>query len=167
MTDKISLFPTDYFKDVIKKVNLFNLPTVIWLVLMYYLLLNWFMNLCEYIIKQNNIQPIIQIPTVIYNYNNQILTYLNEWIPFVFLFGIGMAVAAFFTIIVVNQFTHYISFRVNAAYGFLVFKWATFICITYWAYKYLWLWFPISTILLSLLVAVYFSIKDKKKLAFF
>lgn len=154
-----------FFSDKLKKLNLYILPQFIWLIELYYLLLNSLIQIVDKtkFYAEFNLKPISHyIPEVVAEKNLLIMKYLNEWNTFIFLFSFGMLICGILLtllrgISVVKNYN--IIFR-HSSYGMDVFLWIFLIAVTFWFYEKLNYWFPFIIIIPYLWTKIWEKIKE-------
>ncbi|MFD6207331.1 hypothetical protein [Peribacillus sp. NPDC060253] len=124
----------------LKQLNLYLIPSYLWLFLLYYLIINSLITFFEYM---GDFGPIIKkIPKELLSYNNIIMRYLDMWVPLFGFFGLVIFIAG--VIVALIQFLPYIGnykMTIHGAYGISLGIWFIIIWATYKSYVFLDLWF--------------------------
>ncbi|MED4634996.1 hypothetical protein P9443_19170 [Peribacillus frigoritolerans] len=141
----------------LRRLNLYVLPQYLWLILLYYLMINSFIILFE------NIEDfrifIKNIPEVFLNYNNIVMRYIDMWVPFLIFLGFILILSG--VIIKTIQVLPYIEnfqITIHGPFGIYLGIWMLIISCTYKSYIILGSWF------LLLLPAIYCIAEVIKKL---
>ena len=148
-----------YFKNGAKKLNLYTMLQVMWILELYYLGANEiyeFLVENPQIIKGFNIDTIC-LPKEIAIYNNLIKEYFSSWSSFVIFFAIAMIICGVcFTFIrLIPVLRDYRLIYVYSSYGAVVGTWLILIYFTYYLYLKIGIIFMIIPIFISMgLIAI-------------
>lgn len=134
-----------------KGVNVYHLLHYVWLIEIYYLILN---SLSIFIIQVPEIKELADIiPPIINKYNGIIMNSLQSWSPFILLLSVGLFVASFFV-----SMSKHILFTKNSGVifyhadaGLFFSKWLFIIALTYYVYTWTGKFLPLIMIILVLL----------------
>lgn len=140
-----------YFTEHLKKLNLFILPQIIWLLELYFLMLNALLKAYD---NFNFPEITTSLPTLIVEYNKMILKLMDEWIPFVGILGVGLLLSSFFIchICVISKIGQYNIIRRYSSYGMFIFGWFILIFLTHFIYNWLQSLFPLAFVFLIVIV---------------
>lgn len=149
---------TRQIANQLKKLNFYTFPQYLWLVLIYYLMINCIVNFSfsAEIVKSTD------IPKQILVYNDKIMLVIEHWVPFVELLS-GAVFISGMLIAFVRYLPFFESQRVarDAAYGFYVGIWLFIFVYTYKLYSYLGDFFPFSVIIIFILIELWNKLKTR------
>ncbi|GAB1807647.1 hypothetical protein [Priestia megaterium] len=131
----------------IKKFNLYALPQFLWLVLLYYLMINVFFQYFQILFKED-----VSIPFKVIDFNNLIIDTIDKWLPFTWLLGIAFFLSGIL-ISLIKFFPYVESHKVSdhGDYGIFLGVWILLIASTYSLYNILGLYFPIAVPLVPII----------------
>jgi hypothetical protein len=166
VTKEVSSHGRKFLEERLKLLNPYILPQMIWLVELYYLLLNSIYNLGLKLLPE--VIPTLHIPKEITKYNTLILNYFDDWHNFSILLGVGFLLAGFIMWFVTHLpiVGDYRKIFSNATYGLHVFHWFLLIGITYKLYIILKLFFPLVPVICLILSQLIISLIDFVKFKF-
>lgn len=149
-----------YVTERIKLLNPFTLPQLIWMVELYYLMLNSLLLIIE---KEPNIKTIISgFPKEFFMYNKLINQYLLEWSTPVAFLGVGLLFSGII-ISMVNKFPYVSDFKIvntYSNYGVSACVWMILIWLTYRLFLLFSAWFPIVIVVLFYIFIVWEQAKE-------
>lgn len=143
-----------------KGINLYHLLHYVWLIELYFLMLNSLSLFITPFLEQNEITELI--PSIIHKYNADTITLLQLWSPFILFMGVGMFVSSIFV-----SMSKYIPFTKNSGVvlshadaGIFFSKWLLIIALTYYVYTWTGEFLPLVMILLVLLTQAFNKIRE-------
>ncbi|MYL57385.1 hypothetical protein GLW20_07685 [Virgibacillus halodenitrificans] len=148
----------------LQKLNIYIIPQYLWLILLYYLMINTFYNLLIKF-KENNPEIKIDFPDEFKSLNETILNTLSDWsIFFLFLsialFFSGISIAFIYYLPVIRK---NIKLAVTGSIGIELGLWLLLITVTYFLFKSL-SWFFLFVIPLLSLITIYWDKNLKHRL---
>lgn len=75
----------------ISKLNIFLIPQYLWLLLLYYLMINLFYDFLINNLEEKNVIPLI--PNEVLKLNEKIMTTIDSWLPFLFFIAISLFIS--------------------------------------------------------------------------
>lgn len=148
----------EFMKKIIGDLNKFTLLQLVWIISIYYFVLN---SICKYLSKLDETTKLPNIDFIL-KYNKQVLKFLNDyeytWII--------LTILLFYTAIIVvlvscTIFENYTFIRTCSIYGGDLSAWSTIIYITYKLYMCTGIYYSIILILIS--YTVYWSKEHKQR----
>ncbi|KNZ68289.1 hypothetical protein Tfer_3156 [Thermincola ferriacetica] len=132
----------------VKMLNLFTVPQAIWLIELYYLMLNSFLLFLKSISGLDNI--ISHFPKQIFHFNSLILGYFQDWSSFVFFLSVGLFLSGII-ISMVTTFPYISNYKmviIYSGYGVTASIWLFLIWLTYKVFNYSYTLYPLIIIFL-------------------
>ncbi|MGZ0879049.1 hypothetical protein ACWZQY_024085 [Priestia megaterium] len=147
----------------VKKFNLYVLPQFLWLVLLYYLMINVFFQYFQVLFKED-----VSIPFKVIDFNNLIIDTIDKWLPFTWLLGIAFFLSGIF-ISLIKFFPYVESHKVSdyGDYGIFLGVWILLIASTYSLYNILGLYFPIAVPLVPIIKYLWDKVWEKLNKKYF
>lgn len=141
----------------LRKLNIYILPQYLWLILLYYLMINTFYDLFIKF-KNNNPEITIDFPEEIKSLNENILNTLNEWSMFFLflsfaLFFSGIIIASIYYLPVIRK---NIKLAVTGSIGIELGLWLLLITVTYFLFNTL-SWFFLFVLPIFALITSYWE----------
>lgn len=126
-----------FFNKQIKNINLFTVFQVIWVIEVYYLMINSLLNLMRFLQTSTLYNILNEIPDKALEYNNLIIQYFDEWSFFAILLGIACFISGGIIggIKYLPKIGDYTIIKVYADYGLYSGGWLLLIGSTYLLYN--------------------------------
>lgn len=142
--------------NILKKLNMFTVFQVGWLIEIYYLGLNALLN--SEVAKE--MFPDFELPYIAEKYNSLILDYFSKWENFIFVLAIGMFVCGFTFCILkaIPGISNYNIINMYSEYGGYAGAWLMLIYASYWLYS------KLGALSLFVPMVIYLIIEGLKKL---
>lgn len=143
---------TNVGKVLFKKLNLYTILQVAWLIELYYLGINSIYNLA----RKYNIIPERKIPSLALEYNKIILGYFNDWSYFIIFIAITISICGLSILFVrfIPKISEYNLLYWYSSYGVTLGGWLILIFFTYKLYLYTNISFMLTPILAFMLLEV-------------
>ncbi|MCR8655845.1 hypothetical protein [Paenibacillus endoradicis] len=156
----------DYFTGKFKQLNLYVLPQFMWLILLYYLMLNSFVSIIDKsnLLQNIGLKPILTyFPEIIIEKNELILQFLTDWCPFIIFLSIGLLLCGVILILLkeIIVIGEYKVIWNHSSYGISAFLWYSLIGITIYFYELMQAWFPLYVIVAYTLSKSFEIVKEK------
>ncbi|WP_291624830.1 hypothetical protein [Clostridium sp.] len=166
--DQVNNSINKYFKSTVRKLNLYTILQVAWLIEIYYLGANGIYELLSSdnkFVKQLNI-PNIVLPKEVELYNNIIKEYFSSWSSFIFFFAIAMIICGmFFSFIrLIPNLSDYRLIYLYSVYGAVLGDWLILIYCTYLAYLHMGIFFILIPIGVSAVIKIKEKLKEKLRI---
>jgi hypothetical protein len=148
------------FTNIISKLNLYVIPQFLWLMILYYLMINVFYNYYLFILKELNIHNKGYLPNEVIELNTKIMYEIKIWLPFILFLGIalllsGLLIALIKYLPIIKNY----EFSYHGDFGLFVGGWLILICLTIKLYQ----WFDGYFIIIFLIISMLLIFIDYRK----
>jgi hypothetical protein len=143
----------------VNKLNLYMIPQYLWLVFLYYLMLNVFLNYAE------NLSPELSfVPDLILEKNNDLKAAISSLIPFIWFMGISL-IGCGFLISAIRLLPYLEKFKMSydGEYGLFLGTWLLLIGFTHALYAFIPGIFPFLILILAITKDGILKLKEKRK----
>ncbi|WP_102707336.1 hypothetical protein [Terribacillus saccharophilus] len=139
-----------------RKLNLYVLPQYVWLILLYYLMINSLYNLFA-----STLESYPKIPQEVLIFNNVLMGYIEEWSPFLWFLSISLIISG-----ILIAFIRYLpvlssyNFSYRGDIGIYLGSWILLISITIYLYENFGSWFHVVIPLCYFVIGIWEKIKN-------
>lgn len=149
-------------EEILKKLNLYTILQVIWLIEMYYLGIN---SIYGILVKSNTAYQ-FKIPSLILKYNELVLKYFNEFSDFILFLSVALLICGFSIIFIrfIPKLSDYNLLYQYSGYGFTAGIWLLLIYATYKLYASISIFFLVTPILVLGITELFKRIDKKLRL---
>jgi hypothetical protein len=143
----------------VNKLNLYMIPQYLWLVFLYYLMLNVFLNYAE------SLSPELSfVPDLILEKNDNLKAVISSLMPFIWFLGISL-IGCGFLISAIRLLPYLEKFKMSydGEYGLFLGTWLLLIGFTHALYAFIPGIFPFVILILALIKDGILKLKEKRK----
>ncbi|WP_019242829.1 MULTISPECIES: hypothetical protein [Bacillus] len=158
---------TKYAVNLLNKLNLYILPHYIWLIILYYLMINVFYKYFLSVFKDQD-KIITSIPNEVIQFNSMILHEIDKWLPLLWFLGFAFIFSGIFIGFIQHApILHNKKISEHGIYGLFLGPWLLFIAITIEIYNFSGGYFPFFIFVITLIKLGVDELKDKKVKPFY
>ena len=155
---------TNIIRKIIEKLNIYNLLQVIWLIEIYYLVINSINEKVQEILRSDQTLPKLDyVPSQVRQYNAMILNYMDKWNEFILFLSIVLIFSALIISFVkgITRLSDYKIIKSHCDYGLYSGVWLMLIYFTYRIFVYSEVILIISIPSIALLFYLKDNVKEK------